>query len=171
MTNPNAGLFQLPANDRDDNIFQLPPIKMLRFDGNRADWAAFWDMFNVGVHSRMMSRIEKYTRLLSLLFGEAERFIKGYPYSADAYPLVIEALKKRYGQKDVLAENLQAELLNMPPAQDKVIVSGRRPFCVGTRSHISRRERVSAQFLRHPALYILGSILTPNLPGKEEWKA
>ncbi|KAI1725636.1 putative peptidase (DUF1758) domain-containing protein [Ditylenchus destructor] len=113
----SGGLFQLPANEG-DNLFQLPPIKMLRFNGNRADWASFWDMFNVGVHSRMMSRIEKYTRLLSLLYGEAEQFIKGYPYSADAYPLVIEALKKRYGQTDILAENLQAELLNMLPAQD-----------------------------------------------------
>ncbi|KAI1693328.1 gag protein [Ditylenchus destructor] len=81
----SGGLFQLPTNEG-DNLFQLPPIKMLRFNGNRADWASFWDMFNVGVHSRMMPRIEKYTRLLSLLYGEAEQLVKGYPYSAEAFP-------------------------------------------------------------------------------------
>ncbi|KAI1718009.1 putative peptidase (DUF1758) domain-containing protein [Ditylenchus destructor] len=113
----SGGLFQLPANEG-DNLFQLPPIKMLRFNGNRADWASFWDMFNVGVHSRMMPRIEKYTRLLSLLYGEAEQLVKGYPYSAEAYPLVIDALKEEYGQTSVLAENLQAELMTMPQAQD-----------------------------------------------------
>ncbi|KAI1712841.1 pao retrotransposon peptidase domain-containing protein [Ditylenchus destructor] len=113
----SGGLFQLPANES-DNLFQLPPIKMLRFNGNRADWASFWDMFNVGVHSRMMPRIEKYTRLLSLLYGEAEQLVKGYPYSAEAYPLVIDALKEEYGQTSVLAENLQAELMTMPQAQD-----------------------------------------------------
>ncbi|KAI1696243.1 Zinc knuckle family protein [Ditylenchus destructor] len=113
----SGGLFQLPANES-DNLFHLPPIKMLRFNGNRADWESFWDMFNVGVHSRKMPRIEKYTRLLSLLYGEAEQPVKGYPYSAEAYPLVIDALKEKYRQTSVLVENLQAELMTMPQAQD-----------------------------------------------------
>ncbi|KAI1698489.1 hypothetical protein Ddc_19092 [Ditylenchus destructor] len=117
MTNPNAGLFQSPANDRDDNIFKLQSIKMLRFNGTERteQHSGTCSM------SRMMSRTEKYTRLLSLLY---------------AHPLVIEALKKRYGQKKVFAKNVQAELLNTPPAQDKVFVSGPRPFCAFGATHL-----------------------------------
>ncbi|KAI1699342.1 gag protein [Ditylenchus destructor] len=66
----------------------------------------------------LFSEMPKYTRLLSLLYGEAEQLVKGYPYSAEAYPLVIDALKEEYGQTSVLAENLQAELMTMPQAQD-----------------------------------------------------
>ncbi|KAI1723779.1 pao retrotransposon peptidase domain-containing protein [Ditylenchus destructor] len=145
----SGGLFQLPANEG-DNLFQLPPIKMLRFNGNRADWASFWDMFNVGVHSRMMSRIEKYTRLLSLLYGEAEQFIKGYPYSADAYPLVIEALTKRYGQTDILAENIQAELLNMPPAQDNIDSLRKTSEAI---DRICRQMKLLGHSEEHPVLH------------------
>ncbi|KAI1708440.1 pao retrotransposon peptidase domain-containing protein [Ditylenchus destructor] len=126
--NYNRGLFQ-PTNEEaegcssspkneGDNLFQLPPIKMLRFNGNRADWASFWDMFNVGVHSRMLSRIKNTHGSSAYSMVKPNNSSKGILTALTLILLSSRLSRSAMDKQKILAENLQAELLNMLPAQD-----------------------------------------------------
>ncbi|KAI1691001.1 Pao retrotransposon peptidase family protein [Ditylenchus destructor] len=100
------------------SAINLGPINLLRFNGDREKWAAFWDMFDVAVHSTCKSDIEKYSRLLSHLDGEAEKLVRGYNFNSATYQVVVQALKDRYGLNHVLADDLQAELMTLPAAKE-----------------------------------------------------
>uniref|UniRef100_A0A0N5B1N3 Capsid protein n=1 Tax=Syphacia muris TaxID=451379 RepID=A0A0N5B1N3_9BILA len=48
-----------------------PQVDVKGFDGNFAEWPAFWSRFNCAVHSTSMKAKDKFLRLQTLLKGPA----------------------------------------------------------------------------------------------------
>jgi len=63
-------------------------------------WNEFWDMFKASVHKD--KRYADIDNLKSKLSGDALEAIAGYQLSNDNYKIVLDVLKKRFGNKQVV---------------------------------------------------------------------
>ncbi|KAI1699994.1 gag protein [Ditylenchus destructor] len=109
-----------PVQHNEFSTIQLPRMKPPTFDGNPIQWPAFWDIFEASVHNKQISGAEKLSYLLTSLYGEAKQGVSGYQISNDNYPIIVDLLKRRYGNKQAIAESLQAELIALPKAGENV---------------------------------------------------
>jgi hypothetical protein len=99
---------------------KLPTLKLPSFNGNPLDWNAFWQSFQSAVDNRPIPAVQKMNYLVMCLQDAAKTAIKGYSVSSENYPLVVEMLRGRFGDQTVLAQALQAELINLPSADDSI---------------------------------------------------
>ncbi|KAI1707434.1 gag protein [Ditylenchus destructor] len=83
---------------------QLPRVKPPIFSGDPLQWPSFWATFEVMVHSKPISNAEKMSYLVMFLRNDAKRAINGYHITNDNYPIVIDLLKRRFGNEKVIAE-------------------------------------------------------------------
>ncbi|KAE9420949.1 hypothetical protein Angca_000243, partial [Angiostrongylus cantonensis] len=88
----------------------LPPIPIPNFGGDVWEWEAFWGEFEHYVQSRQMDDGLTMNYLLNSLHGEARTFIKYYEISRESYPMVIDHLKAKYGNKQALINQLLIRL-------------------------------------------------------------
>ncbi|KAI1729484.1 gag protein [Ditylenchus destructor] len=95
---------------------QLPQIKPPIFSGDPLQWPTFWAIFEATVHSKPISNAEKMSYLVMFLRKNAKTAINGYYITHDNYPIVIELLKRRFGNQKVIGEMLQQELISLPKA-------------------------------------------------------
>ncbi|KAI1722064.1 phlebovirus glycoprotein g2 domain-containing protein [Ditylenchus destructor] len=63
---------------------------------------------------------EDFAVNLMSLKDTAEKAIRGYNITNDNYPIVVELLKRRFGNRQAIAEMLQTELLALPKATDAI---------------------------------------------------
>lgn len=94
----------------------LPRTDLPKFDGSYGNWQTFIDTFLAIVDSAPIQNVEKLTILLSYLTGSARHSVAGYSVTNDNYPIVLQVLKDRYGNKEQLVWELNAELKNLPPS-------------------------------------------------------
>lgn len=74
----------------------------------------FWTAFESAVHQNThMSAPQKFSYLLGRLKGPALNLVSGYSLTDVNYETVIRVLCERYGDKDLLSDKLQTELLNI----------------------------------------------------------
>ncbi|KAI1707049.1 gag protein [Ditylenchus destructor] len=95
---------------------QLPQIEPPIFSGDPLQWPTFWAIFEATVHSKPISNAEKMSYLVMFLRNNAKTAINGYHITHDNYPIVIELLKRRFGNQKVIGEILQQELISLPKA-------------------------------------------------------
>ncbi|KAK6018879.1 zinc knuckle [Ostertagia ostertagi] len=79
-------------------------------ESNKREWDAFWAVFKANIEDQPIPLMMKYNYLLQTLTGEARQVASRYQISEDNYPLVIEALKHKYGQDSSIIEELFAQL-------------------------------------------------------------
>lgn len=91
----------------------LPKLSLPTFAGNPLNWPAFWQSFSANVDSLQVPAVQKFSYLLSYLKGDALANVSGYAVTAENYPLVLETLKKEYGDTKIIREALQSELINL----------------------------------------------------------
>ena len=84
----------------------LPPIPIPKFSGEIREWEAFWGAFDHSVHSCQMDDLLKMNYLLDALIGDAKEYAKQYEISQKTYSIVIERLKKKYGDRNALTDHL-----------------------------------------------------------------
>ena len=88
--------------------------KLHRFKGDVTQFRTFWDTFESQVHSNPgLTKIDKFSYLVSLLEGTASRAIKGLPVTEENYDSVVEILKKRFGKPQKLISAHMEELLKL----------------------------------------------------------
>ena len=88
--------------------------KLHRFKGDVTQFRTFWDMFESQVHSNPgLTKIDKFSYLVSLLEGTASRAIKGLPVTEENYDSVVDILKKRFGKPQKLISAHMEELLKL----------------------------------------------------------
>ena len=76
---------------------KLPQLEISFFNGNKLEWAAFWNTFECTVHSNAsLSNVEKFTYLKSKLKGEALTSMNGISLSNANYLVVVDMLKRRF---------------------------------------------------------------------------
>ena len=86
--------------------------KLHRFKGDVTQFRTFWDTFESQVHSNPgLTKIDKFSYLVSLLEGTASRAIKGLPVTEENYDSVVDILKKRFGNPQKLISTQVEELL------------------------------------------------------------
>ena len=96
----------------------MPKLKLPEFRGDPHEWQSFWQSFESSVHNRCYKGIDKMKFLMMCLFGEAKDAISDIKLSNENYEIALGILKKRFGDKDVLIESLEADLLQLQPARD-----------------------------------------------------
>ena len=77
----------------------MPKLTLRRFKGDVTQFRTFWDTFESAVHSYPgLTKIGKFSYLVSLLEGSASRAIEGLPVAEENYDSALEILKKRFGK-------------------------------------------------------------------------
>ena len=88
--------------------------KLHRFKGDVTQFRTFWDTFESQVHSKPgLTKINKFSYLVSLLEGTASRAIEGLPVTEENYDSVVDILKKRFGKPQKLISAHMEELLKL----------------------------------------------------------
>ena len=98
-----------------------PQINIPPFAGDVLKWKEFWDMFEASVHrEERYADIDKFICLKSKLTGDALEAVAGYQLSKENYPVVVDVLKKRFGNKQLVIDAYYHNLSHLPPATNQV---------------------------------------------------
>ena len=93
---------------------KLPKLTLRRFKGDVTQFRTFWDTFESAVHSNPgLTKIDKFSYLVSLLEGSASRVIERLPVTEENYDSAVEILKKRFGKPQQLISAHMEELLRL----------------------------------------------------------
>ena len=78
-------------------------------------------MFNAAVHSNeKYVNIDKFNCLKSKLSGEALQAISGYQLPNENYPIVVDVLKRLFGNKQLIVDAHYHNLSHLAPASNQV---------------------------------------------------
>ena len=73
---------------------KLPKLTLPKFRGSITNWISFWDAYNCAVHDNaMLSKVDKFNYLNSLLEGEAKPSIQGLTLSDSNCDSAVEILE------------------------------------------------------------------------------
>ena len=97
-----------------------PQLDIRAFSGDVLRWQEFWDAFDASVHKARYAPVDKFNYLKSKLEGEALEAISGYQLSNENYPIVIDILKKRFGNKQLIIDAHYRSLSHLSPATNQV---------------------------------------------------
>lgn len=87
-----------------NNNMRLPKISLPTFSGVIKEWPEFISTYNALIHeSTLLSNIEKFHYLVSVVRGDALSLIRTFPISNEHYSSAYNALKSRYEDKRELA--------------------------------------------------------------------
>ncbi|KAI1695944.1 gag protein [Ditylenchus destructor] len=137
---------------------ELPQIKPPIFSGDHLQWPTFWAIFEATVHSKPISNAEKMSYLVTFLRSDAKKSINGYHITNDNYPIVIDLLKRRFGNQKVIGEMLQQELISLPKATNAT--QSLRTFSDSV-ERLCRQMRSLQISDEHP---VISSIIKSKLP-------
>jgi len=98
-----------------------PQLDIRKFSGDMLRWQEFWDAFDTSMHQARYAPVDKCNYLKSKLEGEVLDAISGYQLSNDNYAVVIDILKKRFGNKQLIIDAHYRSLSHLPPASCKAI--------------------------------------------------
>lgn len=111
-----------PSLPQPQTFVNLPTFKLKEFDGDVLHYTEFWESFSSSIHNHpKLANVDKFNYLLSFLTGNAREAIAGYAVTDANYPIVVEVLKRRFGNQDIIKHSLHTELRNLPMSSDKVV--------------------------------------------------
>ena len=76
-----------------------PQLEITPFSGDILKWQEFWDAFEASIHQASYAPVDKLNYLKSKLKGEALEAISGYQLFNENYAVVVEVLKRRFGNQ------------------------------------------------------------------------
>ncbi|UYV78901.1 hypothetical protein LAZ67_17000187 [Cordylochernes scorpioides] len=108
--------------------YKLHKIEIRKFDGELINWLPFWAQFEKIHEDTELHDADKFHYLVQSMQSHtrARELIESYPQTAENYAKAVKALKKRYGQKDLLVEIYVMELLKLMMANVKTPPDERR---------------------------------------------
>ena len=125
---------------------KLPKLTLHRFKGDVTQFCTFWHTFESAVHSNPgLTKIDKFSYLVSLLEGSESPAIEGLPVTEENYDSAVEILKKRFGKSQQLISAHMEEVLKLnicavdKPSQlrflyDKININNRGLEALGVKS-------------------------------------
>lgn len=95
--------------------YRLPKVQFTKFGGNLMDWLGFWAQFKKVDQHPKLDGSEKFGYLLMYLEegSEAHEIVKVFPHDNENYPMAVAALKRRFGDQDLLLQVYIRELLKL----------------------------------------------------------
>jgi len=98
-----------------------PQLEITPFEGNVLKWQEFWDQFEVSIHKSNYPPIDKFNYLRSKLKGEALSAIAGYQLSNNNYTVVVDVLKCRFGNPQLIIDAHYRSLSHLPAAINQTV--------------------------------------------------
>uniref|UniRef100_A0A0N5ABU4 Uncharacterized protein n=1 Tax=Syphacia muris TaxID=451379 RepID=A0A0N5ABU4_9BILA len=95
-----------------------PQVEIKGYEGNIADWPAFWSRFNCAVYSTSTQTIDKFLRLQSLLKGPAWDLVKGFLTTPENYPIVTDLLRDKFRSDEKIQTTLRKQLWLLPAVRE-----------------------------------------------------
>lgn len=96
-----------------------PQIDIRPFDGDVMKWREFWDQFEASVDKASYSPVDKFNYLKSKLRGDALSAISGYELSNSNYSVVVDVLKQRFGNPQLIVDAHYRSLSHLPMATNQ----------------------------------------------------
>ncbi|UYV75610.1 hypothetical protein LAZ67_13000736, partial [Cordylochernes scorpioides] len=108
--------------------YRLPKFELRTFDGELINWLPFWAQFEKIHEDNELHDADKFHYLVQSMQSStrARELIESYPQTAENYAKAVQALKQRYGQKDLLVEIYVRELLKLMMANVRTPPDERR---------------------------------------------
>ena len=132
---PNSGSHGSMASQLSHSVSRLPKLSLPSFSGDPLSWQTFWDSFSAAVDSSpVLSGVQKFNYLRTLLQGEAARAVAGFPLTDANYSHSVEILKERFGQTQKIVNAHMQSLLNLPSPRNTL--TDLRAFYDSIESHI-----------------------------------
>ena len=97
-----------------------PQLEITPFSGDILKWQDFWDAFEASIHQASYAPVDKLNYLKSKLKGEALEAISGYQLSNENYAVVVEVLKRRFGNQQLIIDAHYHNLSHITPATNQV---------------------------------------------------
>ncbi|UYV74052.1 hypothetical protein LAZ67_11001974, partial [Cordylochernes scorpioides] len=93
--------------------YRLPKLEFKNFGGEPREWTTFWSQFSTINRDPQMPPETKFQYLFQATAenSEAREAVESFPPSADNYPKVIEYIKSRFGEDEMLVEIYVRDLL------------------------------------------------------------
>uniref|UniRef100_A0AC35GDM5 Peptidase aspartic putative domain-containing protein n=1 Tax=Panagrolaimus sp. PS1159 TaxID=55785 RepID=A0AC35GDM5_9BILA len=104
-------ILQIPTK-----ILQIPSLNIQKFNGDYLKWKPFWQRFEINVHNRPFSNVDKLDALMGLLEGRALEEVEGFQISEENYDTVVNTLQTRFGNQALILNKLQGDLRSLPCA-------------------------------------------------------
>ncbi|UYV69271.1 hypothetical protein LAZ67_6003057 [Cordylochernes scorpioides] len=103
------------VNTESKRTIRLPKVELPKFKGNLEDWLSWWGQFSKINDDETLVDVDKFHYLLQAVVegSRAQRLVCSYPITEDNYPKVIQALKDRFGDKNLLIEHYIRRLLKL----------------------------------------------------------
>ena len=98
-----------------------PQLEIRLFDGDVLKWQEFWDQFEAAIHKAKYPSIDKMNYLKSRLTGEALDAISGYQLSNNNYDVVVDVLKRRFGNSQLIIDSHYRNLSHLPVATNHTV--------------------------------------------------
>ncbi|UYV64217.1 hypothetical protein LAZ67_2007061 [Cordylochernes scorpioides] len=104
--------------------YRLPKLEFKKFGGEPREWITFWSQFSTIDRDPQMPPETKFQYLFQATAenSEAREAVESFPPSADNYPKVIECIKSRFGEDEMLVEIYVRDLLQNVRAEGKMSV-------------------------------------------------
>ena len=94
---------------------KLPPVALMKFNGELREWTSFWANFKSLVHDNdELTPSTKFAHLRECLKGEAYEVVRHYPCDDTSYDLAIKKLEEAYSNPIALEEHLLYKLFDTP---------------------------------------------------------
>ncbi|UYV67955.1 hypothetical protein LAZ67_5002613 [Cordylochernes scorpioides] len=103
------------VNTESKRTIRLPKVELPKFKGNLEDWLSWWGQFSKINDDETLGDVDKFHYLLQAVVegSRAQRLVCSYPITEYNYPKVIQALKDRFGDKNLLIEHYIRRLLKL----------------------------------------------------------
>ena len=95
-------------------------LEITPFTGDVLKWQEFWDMFDAAKYKADYADVDKLNYLKSKLTGEALEAVAGYQLTNENYLVVIDVLKKRFGNKQMIIDAHYRRLSHLSSATNQV---------------------------------------------------
>lgn len=146
---------------------KLPQLGRQRFHGNVADWRPFLEQYERAIHNNSaLLNGGKLLYLRSALSRSAASAIAGIQATEDNYTVIIDILKQRIRNTDVLMQEHVTQRLGLPTVRHAADVTGLRQLYDHLRTNITSLQSLGAgcrkQQLRANAVFC--SISNAPLP-------
>ncbi len=100
---------------------KLPQLEIPKFRGDKLKWIEFDSIFKATINDNVsVSEVEKFSYLSTLLQGDAEDVIRGFPLTAEGYQTAYKLLEEKYGDTQVITDTLIAQICSLRGPSDTV---------------------------------------------------
>ena len=106
-----------PVTPRPSTSVKLPTLTFPTFNGEPLAWTPFWDGFLAAVDgNERLAPVEKFVYLKGKLEGDALAAVAGLPLTNVNYPVAVDILRKRFGDKQRIIDAHYRALMELPAA-------------------------------------------------------